>query len=387
MLIPALGLLLLGCRRAGPPPEEPPPRAPVKIEPARSLRPAEWGELLGTTQPVLGRVARISAPVEGRVQELLLHGADGKSLVEGQRVHKGDVVAQLDTRVLVQQKKQAEIAKKRADIQVKSLEELRNRNTSPGFPLVTPIDLDRARLDLEEAASKVQGLDEQLKLYMLRAPIDGRLGRIEVMPGQTLSVGATVADVLDIDAEIDVLCFVPPHLAGVLKLKDAAQLGGLGEQEPAGKAADVEGTIEYIAEQAEAETGSFAVKVRFPNRDLRLRANAVVRVRVQTKPEKECSTIKETALQEDQDPPAVVIIEDKHTENIEDKDVVVGTARKLQADVGIRDRVLGVVEIRGLKDPDKPKEHFAVDKVEFIVEKGQGLKTGDPVRVEAEEED
>jgi len=385
VLIPALGLLLLGCRRAEKPAEEETIRSPVKVETARRLLAAEWAELVGTTQPVLGHAARVTAPVEGRVQELVLQSAaDGKPLVEGQRVHKGDLIVRLDTRVLLQQKTQAELDEKRFDIQLKKLQELQQSKSS--LTLVTPTDVERARLDYEQAVAKLKGLDEQLKLYTLRAPIDGRLGRIEVTPGQTLSVGAGVTDVIDIEDVIDVLCFVPPHIARRIKLQDEARLGAVGEQEPAGKEADVEGKIEFIAESAD-DNGNFAVKVRFPNRDLHLRANAVVRVRVQTTPEKEVWAIPETALQEDQDPPNVVIMIARKTEKIEDKPVETGKARKLRAVVGIRDRVLHVVEVRRLEDPEKPKEHFAVDKVEFIVDKGQGLKTDDLVRVEVEEED
>ena len=39
--------------------------------------------------------------------------------------------------------------------------------------------------------------------------IAGRLGLIRVVPGQTLSPGTVVAEVIDL-SEVDVLCFVPP---------------------------------------------------------------------------------------------------------------------------------------------------------------------------------
>ena len=54
-----------------------------------------------------------------------------------------------------------------------------------------------------------------------------------------------------------------------------ARIGGVEKDPAAEPGADPEGKVEYIADQAEAETGCFAVKVRFPNKDLKLRANAV----------------------------------------------------------------------------------------------------------------
>src|SRR5262249_12737854 len=84
---------VLGCG-GSPSPEEPPSVAPVKWLEARQLVLEEWTELLGTTQPVPELAARITAPVEGRVVAVL-PGAKSKTIVEGQRVQKGDVIVQM----------------------------------------------------------------------------------------------------------------------------------------------------------------------------------------------------------------------------------------------------------------------------------------------------
>src|SRR5207237_5016955 len=56
--------------------EENPPPGTVKIEGAAQVNLEEWTELVGTTTPLPDRVARISAPVEGRVVSVL--GDPGK---------------------------------------------------------------------------------------------------------------------------------------------------------------------------------------------------------------------------------------------------------------------------------------------------------------------
>src|SRR5262249_53250670 len=148
-----------------------------------------------------------------------------------------------------------------------------------------PVELDRARVVLEEAKSKQEGaelhrmagekqlkaLSEQLRYYSLAAPISGRLSRIFVVPGQTLTVGAPVAEILDIDDQIDLLCFVPPYLAGKLKLGQLVRLGGVGGQPPGqaalaesrdsseakgNRSAGTDGKVVYIADQAEVDTGN-----------------------------------------------------------------------------------------------------------------------------------
>src|SRR6476660_7735545 len=79
---------LAGCSDAPRPADEKVPPAPVKWEgPIRGAL-EEWTELVGTTVPAPDRVARVTAPVEGRV--LSVFGEPGgPPIAEGQRVEKG----------------------------------------------------------------------------------------------------------------------------------------------------------------------------------------------------------------------------------------------------------------------------------------------------------
>jgi hypothetical protein len=192
---------------------------------------------------------------------------------------------------------------------------------------------------------------------------------------------------VDIDDDIDVLCYVPAADARRLQVGQPAHVGGFDKEAAAEAGADPEGKVEYIADQAEPETGHFAVKVRFPNRDLKLRANAVVRVRVLTKPARACWCVREEALMEDQDPPGIVVVEDVHPQkNADGKEEQVATARRLKAVIGVRDRVLRQAEIVRLEDPEK-KWHGDLESALVVVEKGAGVQTGDAVRLEEEEDE
>ena len=111
----------------------------------------------------------------------------------------------------------------------------------------------------------MEALDEHLQQHTLTAPIDGRLGRLLVVIGQTLPAGTLVADVINVDQKIDVLCFVPPHVAKRLKKGQPARIGAVEDPQPT---VNPEGIVEFIAEQAEVDTGNFAVKLRFPNNEL-----------------------------------------------------------------------------------------------------------------------
>jgi RND family efflux transporter MFP subunit len=402
ILTPLLFLTVLGCGQTTSPAEEESHPAPVKAVAAKKAVLGEWTELLGTTQPLPDRVARVSAAVEGHVVSVL-GGRDKDAVAEGERVKAGQVVVRLDDRIaranrdkvaaqlieMDEQKKQAQLAVELAAIEVKRLEGLMKGGKNGGLPaLVSQIELDKARISRKDAESKQAGLaakqagleaelkalDAQLDFYQLHAPIAGRLGLIQVMPGQTIPAGTSVAEVIDLD-EIDVLCYAPPHVTARLALGQPARLAG----------AKAAGKVVYIAVQAQPETGNFAVKVRFPNKDLAQRANTVVRVHVQTRPDQERLAIPESALIEDQYPPVVVVIQDLKTKkNAEGKEEKLGKAHKLRAVLGVRDRDRNLVEIVRLEGLEKA-EVVPVQDLLFITEGGNGLHDDDAVRLEEDE--
>ena len=151
-----------------------------------------------------------------------------------------------------------------------------------------------------------------------------------------------------------------------------------------------EGEVAFISNQADPDTGNFAVKVRFSNKEARLPANRVVRVRVLTTPGRECLSIREAAVSEDEQRPTVVVVLNVKTEkNAEGKEETTGIARRLEAVLGIRDRTLHQVEILRLEDPEKDpakKWHGDVKDALIVVDGGHGLQTGDTVKLDVEEE-
>ncbi|HEV3448599.1 MAG TPA: efflux RND transporter periplasmic adaptor subunit [Gemmataceae bacterium] len=424
LLLASVLSCLTGCSRK-PPEEEPPPVAPVKWMEARTFFISEWTDLVGTTQPLPDHGTRVSANIEGRVLSVL--GAPGgKPVSEGKWVKKGDVIVQLDDRIaqanrdkleaaqqeLKQQIAQAELVVKSAELDLAGKQEA-NKNTPAGStPLVAPIDMEKAKLAVDDAKSKRRGaelheaagakeleaLNKQLELYKLTAPIDGRLGRILVVPGQTLAVGTPVAEVINIEDQIDVLCFVPPAVARKLKEGQTSQTGAVDDMVLANmnkpgadasqkKAPSATGKLVYIADQAEVDTGNFAVKVRFPNKGLGLRGNNTLRVRVLTAPGKAALTLPESAIREDEDPPTVVVVDNYKKEvNKEGKEEETGVARILRVKTGMHDRVLKLVEIVSVEDPEK-KWQGDLETARFVTEKGNGLRSGDLIKLEQDEDE
>jgi RND family efflux transporter MFP subunit len=400
-----LATLVAGCRPEAHHEEEPPPEAPVKAQPAAMVSLGEWTDLLGTTQPLPNHSARISAAVEGHVLTVL-RDEHGGTVVEGQDVKAGQVIVQMDDSVLRanrtkleatlhdldQQETQARLAVKVATIEANALKELQKGGTP-----VSPVDLDKAQLKQEDADSKLKAakakqaatradlkaLEKQMEFYTLRAPIAGRLSMVQAVPGQTLTPGTVVADVVDLKS-IDVLCYAPPDAVARLSLEQRARL----LVEDAGKRDATQalaGTVAFVGVAAQPETGNVPVKVRFPNPELRLRANAIVRIHVLTRPEKQRLTIPDSALSEDRDVPTVLIIEDlKTTKDDHGEEKQVGKAHTLQAEIGIRDREHGIVELLALRDPESHKE-VSPDGRLFITSGGNGLHNDDLVKLQKDE--
>jgi membrane fusion protein, multidrug efflux system len=407
-LLMASGLfaaLLAGCGQAAKP--ETTPAAPVKWEPASSVVLEQWTELVGTTQPLPECVAHITAPIDGRVVSLLKNAA-GEAIHEGDEVKAGEVIAQLDDRIArlslakaesavktaEQDKTQAKTALNLATDQLARLQTLKRQDSSlvPDIQMTTAQSsvadfrskLASAEEKLDQANKDVDTVKKQLQLYTLTTPRKGRLGRVQVALGQTLAIGAEIAIVVDLEDQIDVLSFVSQRVAVLLKLGQSADAGGLDEKADEVRTTDAPGRMVFIAPQAEPETGCFAVKVRFPNKEAHLRGNVVQRVRVLTLPGKDYLALPESALNENQDPPSVDIVEDvKTTKNSDGKDEQTGTVRRLTAVVGVHDRVLHQVAILQLKDPEG-KWTGKIEDALFITKNGQGLQTGDAVRLEEE---
>ena len=370
----------LGCNNQAPAPPEKAPPGPVTAEKAQEEALTQTIELLGTTQPLPNNAAPISANVSAQVLSILKDG-EGHPIKEGQHVRQGDIMVQLDDKIIQKQKAGAQVALELAQNDVERLKTLRKDPSTAKY--APQYEVDKAELLVKQAKSNLDGIEEQLKFYTLRAPIAGRLGRIRVQPGQAISPGTVVGDVINLEEEIDALCFVPPHLARRLQLHQHAFIGAAENEGP-------EGEVVFISQLAEADTGQYAVKVRFPNRarfpwQREWRANAVVRVQVTTQFRPKTWVIPLTALTEDQSPPTVVVVRDlKTVKNEEGKEEKVGKAQILSVEVGLRDREH--VEVLSLKTAEK-KQPVAIQDVLFITKGGQGLHDDDPVKLEEEEKE
>ncbi len=373
---------LVGCNNQTPKPPEEAPRAPVTAEQAKEESITETVNLFGSIQPLPANSARITANVSAQVLSIL-RDANGQLIHEGQRLRQGDVIVHLDDRIIKAEETRAQIAFQMAENEWKRLKRAREDPDPVVKRTASDFLLEQANLTVKDAESKLKGLTELLKYYTLQAPITGRLGRIQVQIGQSVSPGTPIAEIINLEDEVDALCFVPPNILRKLHLHQSAVLG-TSENEGA------EGKVVFIDQHAEADTSLFAVKIRFPNRaqffwQREWRANTAVQVQVSTRFRPKTWVIPAEALMEDQEPPSVIVIKDLKTEKNKDgKEEKIGKAQILAAEIGLRDGEH--VELLGLKTPEK-KEPVSIEGAWFIIKGGYGLHDDDPVKLESDDKE
>ena len=68
------------------------------------------------------------------------------------------------------------------------------------------------------------------------------------------------------------------------------------------------------------------------------------------------------------------------------KEEETGVARILRVKMGIHDRLLRLVEIMSVEDPEK-KWQGDLETARFVTEKGNGLRNGDLIKLEQDEDE
>jgi multidrug efflux system membrane fusion protein len=132
-----------------------------------------------------------------------------------------------------------------------------------------------------EALARLRGAEQlirQIELEIdntrLSVPFDGILQERPIEVGDFVGIGDPVARVIDLDpivVEGQVTEFQVPHV----------KIGEIGHAELAGGRV-VDGTIRYVAVEADPQSRTFRVELELPNPDYRIPAGLTAQIRVET---------------------------------------------------------------------------------------------------------
>ncbi len=302
-----------------PPPAEAaaPPAMPVSVAVLKSRDTMRWDEFSGRLVAV--ERVELRPRVGGAVKAVHFR--------EGALVKQGDLLVTIDPEPYVAALNRAEAMREASAAQVDFAKtELDRGKQLVDNRVVSVRDLDQrtntyreAEANLRAAEAAVQTAKLDLGYTEVRAPVDGRIGRLDVTVGNLVVAGPT-------SPVLTTLVSVDPIYVGFdadeNAIADALASIGAGDvlsqidQIPVeittattgGKA--VRGKLQFIDNQVDAATGTFRVRAVFDNPDGRLVPGQFARVRMGRAKTEPALVINERAVGTDQDKKFVFVVGD-----------------------------------------------------------------------------
>lgn len=234
---------------------------------------------LGTVTPIESVVVR--SRVEGELQSL--------HFTEGQRVKKGDLLAQIDPRAFQVELAQGEAAKARnAALLANAKEDLARYETLLAQDSIAAQQVTNQRSLVRQYEAAVLADDAtiasarlSLQYARITAPISGRVGLRLATPGNIVrSSDADGLLTITQDAPISVVFALPePQLVAV---RNAIARGGLPVEarDRDNRTVLATGTLRILDNQIDVATGTVKAKAMFENRDGALFPNQFVNVKL-----------------------------------------------------------------------------------------------------------
>lgn len=211
---------------------------------------------IGTARSV--RLAQLASEVSGRLVRV--------AVASGSAVRAGDLIAALDS-------ESASIARDRAALVLADAEsDLVRVRSLQGSGSGTPLQVQEAELALRTAELALREAEFDLSRRQLVAPIAGRVGILDIEPGDLLSPGDLVTTIEDRSA-ILVDFRVPERAAARVALGDSLRVAPLTDPD-----AQRAGQIAALDNRLDSATRTLRLQAAIANDDDRLRAGMALAV-------------------------------------------------------------------------------------------------------------
>jgi membrane fusion protein, multidrug efflux system len=324
------GLVLLmtvvcmtGCDRSAgntPAAAAPPPPAVTVAQPVQQ-EVVEWDEYTGRLDAK--ETVNIRSRVNGYLDKVLFEA--------GKKVQKGDLLFVID-----QREYRAEVERTEASLQQAAARlalartELERARRLFSTHVLPEEQLDVRNNELLEAEAAVRAANAALETAKLnlefteiRAPIDGRISREFVTPGNLIVGGGNEATLLAVLYSIDpIYAYIDADERSVLKYRRLAREGkresARDTQIPVEMALSDEqgfphqGYIDYVEPSLNANTSTIRARGVFPNADDQLSPGFFVRVRIPGSGKYPALLVTERAVGIDQGQQYLMVVSDKH---------------------------------------------------------------------------
>jgi HlyD family secretion protein len=177
-----------------------------------------------------------------------------------------------------------------------------------------PEAVSEAEAKIETAEGAVAFSRAHLAFHTIRAPIDGVLDSLTCHPGQTISIGAPVGEVVD-TRQLYATVWLPPRAVEWLRLgQDAWVENADGRPSEAETATDstrgLGGKIESIGRVADPQTGNLPVRVLVENPDGRLVIGQTIRVSIARQEHRDVVQVPVEAINDVGEGPVLGVVRD-----------------------------------------------------------------------------
>ena len=253
-------------------------------------------EGLGTVQAF--NTVTVTSRVDGALQKL--------GFTEGQLVHKGDLIAQIDPRPFQAALGLAEAAKAKDEAQLASAHQDLQRYTilaPQNLASQQVLDAQKATVAALEAQVKgdqanIDNARTQLEYSTITSPIEGRTGIRKVDVGNNVHATDTGGIVVVTQVQPITVIFTLPEES----LPQINKAMGAGALPVAAVARDEStqldsGTVQLVDNQIDQTTGTIRLKAVFPNKDNALWPGQYVNARVLVRTQQNALTLPPAALQ------------------------------------------------------------------------------------------
>lgn len=293
-----------------------PPAVPVSVAPVERRDTASWDEFSGR----LEAVERVE--VRSRVSGAVLSA----HFREGTLVREGDLLITIDpdpyAAEVARQKAAVSAAEARASLTGSELE--RGRQLS-GSSYLSQSDLDQRTNNYNEAKASLEAAQAALKAAQLnldyteiRAPVSGRVGRLEVTTGNLVAAGPG-APVLTTLVSVDpIYVLFSADESVVASALESTPLAPDGSADLARIPVEIttatgykaRGQLQFIDNQVEPGSGTVRMRAIFDNPHGRLMAGQFARVRLGRAKVEPAIAISERAIGTDQNRKFVMVVGD-----------------------------------------------------------------------------
>jgi multidrug efflux system membrane fusion protein len=277
-------------------PAKQPVPVPVTVTEVSTRNVPVYLEGLGTVQA--SNTVAIHSQVDGKLQSV--------NFVEGQHVHKGDILAVVDPRAFQAVLDQAKAKKAQDQAQLvsdaKDLARFQNL-VGKGAGTQQAVDQQQAKVDalkatIEADQAGIESADTQLSYATITAPIDGRIGFRQVDAGNIVHAGDQVPVTVLTDLTPAMVIFTLPQrdLAPVREAMLKGEVEVLAMDQDNARELG-KGKLLLIDNQIDQLTSTIRLKASFPNEDERLWPGEFIRARVLVNTLQNAVTVPSAAVQ------------------------------------------------------------------------------------------